>query len=494
MNAHLLLNRSLAVVALISCHASGQTISEFKEWDSIVAATAGQILPDGSNSSLTLTSNFTNANPGKALSLGVFKSGSVHRVRLQSLGGGGSASAELTFSLGWYVPWDWVQFHTQQIYGDNSTCKFYWAPTYNSGVMNYGEMELFVLINPQTAGYQCKVQFYGNQANWVSPQGKTGIPSNQLPLNEVIASQTSYSFGPDNWVYLNGNQVQANGSNILTEATAPGFLGGSGFLQSSGFNSALASSTPPSSSTAWKNAFVPRGNVSGGGVVAAGTGSYAAGTGSVALGDSSIAYHTGGVAFGGGNASGEYATAMSWGITTGYLSFASQGAMADGTSAIALGGYEDYYGGMNFALGGNSTAIGGVWNEALGFSSFASGNRNVAQSAYSVALGSMSIGRPGSSSSWVETDSLFELGNGYSTTIPTPTSVRSNAITTLKNGQTTLTNKAWQANSGHPLDDPGTTSDGDSGGEALVVDGHTRLRGKVIIEEPQGNISMGIYE
>jgi hypothetical protein len=30
--------------------------------------------------------------------------------------------------------------------------------------------------------------------------------------------------------------------------------------------------------------------------------------------------------------------------------------------------------------------------------------------------------------------------------------------------------------------------------EALVVEGHARLKGKVIIEQPQGDISMGIYE
>jgi hypothetical protein len=33
-----------------------------------------------------------------------------------------------------------------------------------------------------------------------------------------------------------------------------------------------------------------------------------------------------------------------------------------------------------------------------------------------------------------------------------------------------------------------------SEGRALVVEGHTVLRGKVIIEVPQGDISMGIYE
>jgi hypothetical protein len=49
----------------------------------------------------------------------------------------------------------------------------------------------------------------------------------------------------------------------------------------------------------------------------------------------------------------------------------------------------------------------------------------------------------------------------------------------------------WKAHSSTPLADPAATTD--SGGEALVVEGHTRLKGKVIIEQPQGDISMGIY-
>jgi hypothetical protein len=72
-----------------------------------------------------------------------------------------------------------------------------------------------------------------------------------------------------------------------------------------------------------------------------------------------------------------------------------------------------------------------------------------------------------------------------------PFTSRSNAISTLKNGQTTLTNKAWLANAETPMADPDSLTD--SGGEALVVEGHTRLRGKVIIEQAQGDISMGIY-
>jgi hypothetical protein len=85
------------------------------------------------------------------------------------------------------------------------------------------------------------------------------------------------------------------------------------------------------------------------------------------------------------------------------------------------------------------------------------------------------------------------LGNGYAPRNWTEpdASTRSNAITTLKNGQTTLTNKHWKAHASTPLADPAAGIA--SGGEALVVEGHTRLKGKVIIEQAQGDISMGIY-
>jgi hypothetical protein len=86
---------------------------------------------------------------------------------------------------------------------------------------------------------------------------------------------------------------------------------------------------------------------------------------------------------------------------------------------------------------------------------------------------------------------LFRVGNGL-------TNARSDAMTVLWGGQTTLTNKEWKAATvadpntpATALADPASTTD--SGGNALVVDGHTVLNGKVTIAVPQGDISMGIY-
>ncbi len=72
-------------------------------------------------------------------------------------------------------------------------------------------------------------------------------------------------------------------------------------------------------------------------------------------------------------------------------------------------------------------------------------------------------------------------------------------MTVLMNGQTTLTNKEWKMATTAVPNAPATaladpTSATDSGGNALVVDGHAVLNGKVIISVPQGDISMGIYQ
>ena len=89
----------------------------------------------------------------------------------------------------------------------------------------------------------------------------------------------------------------------------------------------------------------------------------------------------------------------------------------------------------------------------------------------------------GSASAYAENNPALVFGNGSS-------SARSNAIVTLKNGETTLTNKSW--NPADPLVAPTTANM--SEGRALVVEGHAVLKGKVILEVAQGDISMGIYE
>ena len=238
--------------------------------------------------------------------------------------------------------------------------------------------------------------------------------------------------------------------------------------------------------------------------IAMGDQSHALACHSIALGAysncSKDAYES--VAMTNGSANKEYTLAASYGSANACLSMAYSTGIADGNSSIAIGGYDNNYANWpgNQSIGDNSTALGGVGNQALGFASYASGFWTKAVSAHSLALGSLNHGLGNQSIDWQETDPLLELGNGTAPrdTFEPDASNRSNAITTLKNGQTTLTNKAWLANvacspadPAAPLADPPPATD--SGGEALVVEGHTRLKGKVIIEQPQGDISMGIY-
>jgi len=193
----------------------------------------------------------------------------------------------------------------------------------------------------------------------------------------------------------------------------------------------------------------------------------------------------------GGKAYGNYSFATTAGRSNGAASIAMGGWWNNGTTVTSPG--------PNTAAGDQSAAIGGVKNTATGRASFASGVFNAPSAAVSTSFGSGAIGG-GTATAWVEDEPLFELGNtavDLSVTAPVePTTGRSNAMTTLKNGQTTLINKAWQsavtADPDTALDDPAATTD--SNGNALVVRGHTVLAGKVTIAVPQGDISMGIFE
>jgi len=197
---------------------------------------------------------------------------------------------------------------------------------------------------------------------------------------------------------------------------------------------------------------------------------------------------------------GERAHADNYGIALGAGAFAGWSALSLGESSAAEGDYSAVVGGYgNYAPGHYSYALGNMasaWSD----DSLSYGYYTGASSDYSIALGSKNLGSytygyPNLSDGWVEDAVLFELGNGEPSGSDHYRYGLSNAITTLKNGQTTLTNKAWlNRDSGTSATADPSSATTDSGGEALVVEGHTRLKGKVIIEQPQGDISMGIYQ
>jgi hypothetical protein len=243
-------------------------------------------------------------------------------------------------------------------------------------------------------------------------------------------------------------------------------------------------------------------SASGDNSVAIGMGSYACGPGDLALGPMATVDGVHSIAISEGNASSYHSFAAMIGEAYGGLSIAFSTAVAHGDSSVAIGGYDWSQGNWpgNESYGDNATTIGGVGNKADGFSSFSSGFWTKAASGYSVAIGSLNHGQGTGGDTWIDTDPLFELGNGIAPRSgeEPPSSSRSNAITTLKNGQTALINKAWKvATTAAPSDPAPHLADygaSQSGGNALVVDGHTVLNGKVIISVPQGDISMGIYQ
>ncbi|WP_370097234.1 tail fiber domain-containing protein [Xanthomarina gelatinilytica] len=181
-------------------------------------------------------------------------------------------------------------------------------------------------------------------------------------------------------------------------------------------------------------------------------GQGAVGTGSVAMGQYTTA-NVGSVAMGyGSSATGQYATAMgSNTIASGPFSVAmGEASTASGISATAMG-YNTAASGqaataMGFeteASGENSTALGNATN-AIGENSLAAGELTLAIGKTSTAIGNginanglltTAIGRfnlgGGDPTTWVDTDPLFEIGNG------TGFGDKSNALTVLKNGTIT---------------------------------------------------------
>jgi len=229
-------------------------------------------------------------------------------------------------------------------------------------------------------------------------------------------------------------------------------------------------------------------------------------SGAVAIGQNSpLASKDGAVALGGGQATGLYSLAS------------GQNAQATGDQSVALGlnsiaaqagavamGWSYAGAPLSFATSQGYASANGVGATAVsggtadGVNTFAAGNGTYARAFNSVSLGGFPLlpGAGENRSGWYALDPVFTVGNGWWSA---DHSARSNAIRTLKNGSTTLTNKAWKAavsanptNPGVALEDPADTSD--SEGRALTVEGHTSLKGKVTIEKAQGDISMGIFQ
>lgn len=322
---------------------------------------------------------------------------------------------------------------------------------------------------------------YGNTGSNVTV-GDTRIASGNflvtVPQSSVSTPPTPT---PTAFAWNGGVAENTNGIAVGSSAYAGG-LGSIAFGEGSATgNGAFAAGSSRATGDA-SFAFGTSSNAYAPWATAIGSNMTAAGMGSVAIGMSGSAASTGSISIGDGNfVSGSYAVGI------------GSGGFANGDMSVTLGEYNTTNGHGSVAMGGWNTAEGdystatGISTVAAGAWSFSANNSTWAQAFGSTAFGQLNIGG-GSSSAWVETDPLFEIGNS------TDFGNKANALTTRKNGRTTLTNKAWKAavalDPEEVLEDPEATND--DGGDALIVEGHTRLKGKVLIE-PQGDLSMGEF-
>jgi hypothetical protein len=282
------------------------------------------------------------------------------------------------------------------------------------------------------------------------------------PLFQIDHPTGVATFDGVDLVISNGTLTVA-GSTALTQATAPTYLSGQGFLQPS----SLGALTPPTT-TSWTNTYLARGAVTGGGAFAFGTSSTASATNSVAIGTTAVASGAG---------------SFSLGNTT---TASGLNSFAGGLSSSATSSYSFAYGSSTVASAPYSAAMGGFVN-AEGIGSYAHGLRLNAKSASETIFGRYSEeSTPTSTTIWHGHDGLFRVGNGFSSYDI------SDAVTVLKSGESTLSNKAWRKavalDPAVKFDDPAATDD--SNGNALIVEGHARLKGKVLME-PQGDLTMG---
>ena len=187
-----------------------------------------------------------------------------------------------------------------------------------------------------------------------------------------------------------------------------------------------------------------------------------------------------------------------------YFDSASGQLMAyDSSEWIALIGWSSIIragaGDMSLTWGDQTTAAGS-YASAGGYATHANASYLTALGRYN--LGAYTFSDDGDASNdgdkqWRDLDPLLELGNGISA------ENRSNALTVLKNGLTTLENRYWthadENSDGTPdsLSDPSFVPSDENGsaGQALIVNGHATFNGDVTIAHisPQGGISMGIF-
>jgi len=166
----------------------------------------------------------------------------------------------------------------------------------------------------------------------------------------------------------------------------------------------------------------------------------ATGTYAVAMGQRATASSQNSIAIGDAvEASNNYAVAIGYGSTaSGYRSFsAGENNTASSSSSTAIGNGSTATGYSSMAIGRGTIASGshatsmGRFSVASGTNAISIGTNTAAESNNSLAVGRYNVGG-GDPINWIATDALFEIGNG------TDAANKTNAMTILKNGNTTL--------------------------------------------------------
>ena len=338
-------------------------------------------------------------------------------------------------------------------------------PSMDGGITMYGNPVNIVLGTDNDPGGNYD---RGSFQVWKSSKWQTTSLTDK-PLLELNSATGTTIFDSTDVSVVNGS-LSVGGSPVLTEGTGGSFVQGLGYLKTADFDSTLAAATPPAGGS-WASSYVRRGNT--------GTG-----TGWMTAGD---AQATGANAIASGSSTTLAAGASSIAIGSGVVVSGSS-SLAQGLNLEVSGNYSLARGWNSKAMGNFSTAVGRNV-EAHGTYSGAAGYYTKAESFGETVLGAYNnLDTSPSGDVWVNLDTLFRVGNGDAGS-------RSDAVRVNKVGTTTITNRAWKgyvANSESPLYVPADPQWG--GSEALVVEGHTRMKGIVLIEQPQGDISMGIYE
>ncbi len=164
--------------------------------------------------------------------------------------------------------------------------------------------------------------------------------------------------------------------------------------------------------------------------VASGAESFATGSQNIASGENSVAMGRE------SEASGENSVAIGNGAEATGLNSVSIGASyAMGTYAMAFGSSGQAIGDFSLSLGNYAQAYGQfstAFSQAMAYGehSFAVGAQIEPHSLSEVAFGRHNAIKTGDATTWVNTDALFQLGNGLS--------IGNNAITVLKNAHTAI--------------------------------------------------------